>query len=110
MLREQQGFLNWLEDEGDVPYNLFVDNASTIKVSKEIIYSKRSKHFALRYLKVRDHSNHISFCPSKLNLSDPLTKALPRDSYLSMLRVGVDKPYQFDYCDDQYIKTYFFEA
>ena len=88
VLREQHGFLNWFTDvnsgSGEIPYNIFVDNASAVKVSKQSINTKRSKHFALRYLKVRDCSDHIFFVPTKANLAGPLTKALPRDSYMSM--------------------------
>ena len=84
-----------------------MDNASAVKVSKQSINTKRSKHFALRYLKVRDCSDHIFFVPTKLNLADPLTKALPRDSYMSMLYGGspCEKP-KFVY-NDQHIKVYY---
>ena len=111
LLREQQGFLNWFTDvdsgSGDIPYNIFVDNASAVKVSKQSINTKRSKHFALRYLKVRDCSDHIFFVPTKQNLADPLTKALPRESYMSMMTGGsfYEKP-KFVY-DDSDIKVYY---
>ena len=56
---------------------------------------------------MRDCSDHIFFVPTKQNLADPLTKALPRESYMSMMTGGsfYEKP-KFVY-DDSDIKVYY---
>lgn len=86
-IRDQQGFLEWFLEEGaDIPFNLFVDNQSALKVSKQVIHTKKSKHFALRLMKVRDNAEFLAYVPTGVNLADPLTKPLARPAYINMLR------------------------
>ena len=73
----------------DGPTELSVDNQGAIKLTKNDEFHKRTKHIDVRYHFVREKVAHneigISYVPSKENLSDILTKALPRD-YFARLR------------------------
>jgi len=85
VLREEQGYLSWMLEEEQLPFVMFVDNMSTIKVSQQVIPTKKSKHFALRYMKVKEHCDQLAHVPTGDNKSDPLTKPLPSDAYSKML-------------------------
>ena len=78
---QSNGFLNWYLGSGCKLPLFFADNQSAIAISKSKLVTKRSKHFALRYLLVRDHFKSFGFCPSHLNLADPLTKGLAGNKY-----------------------------
>lgn len=77
------GFLDWYLVEREMPL-IFCDNQSALKLSQSSIATKKSKHFALRYMLVQEHTKDLAYVPSGLNKSDPLTKALPRQKYLSI--------------------------
>lgn len=86
VILERQGYLSWFLQNDSLPWVHFVDNLSAIEVSRQSIPSKKSKHYALRFLKVRDNSSQLNYCPSGQNLADGLTKALSRINYMNMLR------------------------
>ena len=50
----------------------------------------------LRYLNVKDHFQSLVYCPTDINLADPLTKALPADKYIRIF----DSTYDVDVPDD----------
>ena len=84
-----QGFMQWFLDEGDLPLT-FVDNQSALALGKTTMCSKKSKHIALRFHVVREHTKDLCYCPTDLNLSDPLTKPLCAEKYLGMFLAGID--------------------
>ena len=53
---------------------LWVDNQSAITTAKAEGTKPKSRHYALRYLRVRDFAKQIMFCPTNLMKADPLTK------------------------------------
>ena len=86
IVRQQQGYLSYLLQQKEaLPYNLFVDNQSALMVSQQSIPTKKSKHFALRYLAVRDECDNLAYVPTADNRADPFTKAEPKDCYSKLL-------------------------
>ena len=53
---------------------LWVGNQSAITTAKATDTKPKSRHYALRYLRVRDAASQIVFCPTYLMKADPLTK------------------------------------
>ena len=53
---------------------LWVDNTSAICTAKSESTKPKSRHYALRYLRVRDSAEKIVFCPTHLMKADGLTK------------------------------------
>ena len=53
---------------------LWVDNESAIITAKSEDTKPRSRHYALRYLRVRDAASKIMFCPTTLQKADGLSK------------------------------------
>ena len=53
---------------------LWVDNTSAICTAKSESTKPKSRHYALRYLRVRDNAKKIVFCPTALMKADGLTK------------------------------------
>ena len=74
--------------ESDGPTELSVDNQGAIKLTKNDEFHKRTKHIDVRYHFVREKVANedicISYVPSKENLADIFTKALPRDYFASL--------------------------
>ena len=78
----EMGFLGFYENTGcekgeeGLPKEmlLWVDNESTIASAKSEEVRPKSRHFALRYLRVRDESHRLNFCPTKLQRADGFTK------------------------------------
>ena len=67
----------WVEFMMDSPSPiLFVDNKSLIDLAKQEFTTKRSKHISLRYMSIRESVDRLCYCPTGLNLSDPLTKPM----------------------------------
>ena len=62
-----------LTPEGDDAI-LWVDNQSAITISKSDELKPKSRHYALRYLRVKDYAEKIVFCPTHLQKADALTK------------------------------------
>ena len=78
---EGVGCLNFLESgnyvgKGPLPDAmwLWVDNKSAITAATSEELKPKSKHFALRYVRVRDEHARLRFCPSNLQRADGLTK------------------------------------
>jgi hypothetical protein len=53
---------------------LWVDNTSAINVAQSEETRPKSRHYALRYLRVRDAAEKLVFCPTGLQRADGLTK------------------------------------
>ena len=66
------GFLDFLGPTP--PFKLWVDNKSAIVVAQSDQTRPKSRHYALRYLRVRDASDQIEFVPTDLQKADSLTK------------------------------------
>ena len=58
----------------DTDLILWVDNTSAISTSKDKDFKPRSRHYALRHLRVRDFGDRIYYCPTTLMKADALTK------------------------------------
>lgn len=63
------------------PIKLYVDNQSALKLIKNPVFHHRTKHIDVRYHFVRERYNNgdidIEFIPSKMQIADVFTKALP---------------------------------
>ena len=59
---------------------IYEDNQSTIKLAKDWVFRKRSKHIDVKYHLVRHHVMGgdiiVNYCPSEFMLADVLTKPL----------------------------------
>ena len=80
-----QGYLGWFLENRDIPL-VFVDNLSAVALSQNSLVTKRSKHISLRFHEVREYCRDLCYCPTDLNLADPLTKPLPASKYLGMFK------------------------
>ena len=67
-------FFSPVEGDGLEECPLWVDNQSAIQVAKAADVKPRSRHYALRYLRVRDSARRLQFCPTNLMKADGLTK------------------------------------
>ncbi len=67
--------MEFLESKSGVD-PLFVDNTSAITIAKSMETTKKSRHFMLRYHKVKDNAKRLFFCPTNLQKADSLTKAV----------------------------------
>jgi len=87
VLSEHNNFLDFFEpppdkmeevNHGAAPsgsdFILWVDNQSAITTAKSEGTKPKSRHYALRYLRVKDEASKIVFCPTTLMKADPLTK------------------------------------
>ena len=61
-----------IEDAEDAV--LWVDNTSAIATAKDTDLKPKSRHYALRYHRVRDQAHRIVFCPTHFQKADALTK------------------------------------
>ena len=61
-------------DTADPDSILWVDNQSAIATAKDSDFKPKSRHYALRYLRVRGYARRIVFCPTNLMRADALTK------------------------------------
>ncbi|XP_042415174.1 uncharacterized mitochondrial protein AtMg00810-like [Zingiber officinale] len=88
------------QDEGTV---LYCDNKSAIAMAKNPVHHSRTRHIALKHHFIRqaieDKEIQLEFCRSEEQLSDILTKALPRESRYGYRNKGMldqehhSKPY-----------------
>ena len=85
-VEETLGFMKFLGDESDPP--LFVDNQSAISIAKSPDTTKKSRHFMLRYCKVRDNARRLFFCPSTLQKADAVTKNVPFETRMSLFHTA----------------------
>ena len=67
---------------------IYEDNQSTIKLAKDWVYRKRTKHIDVKYHLVRHHviggSISLVYCPSELMVADTLTKPLAEHMFKLM--------------------------
>jgi len=59
-----------LVDEAPV----WIDNSSAIQIAKQDSLKPKTRHFALRYHRVREQSDRLFFAPTWLQKADPMTK------------------------------------
>jgi hypothetical protein len=71
---------------------LWVDNQSAIATAKDSDLKPKSRHYALRYLRVRDYAEQIMFCPTNLMKADGLTKLECSTQQRRLLLHHVDNP------------------
>ncbi len=64
---------------------MHIDNQSAIKLIKNPVYHKRTKHIDVKYHFIRekyqDKTVNIEYVNSNEQLADIFTKALPRDKF-----------------------------
>ena len=77
---------------------LWLDNQSAIVTAKSEDTKPKSRHYALRYLRVRDAASKIVFCPTNLMKADGLTKLECSVSQRRLLLHNVTNP--VDYVED----------
>jgi hypothetical protein len=74
-----------LLQEQQEPTTIFCDNNSTIMLSKNHVFHKKTKHIDTRYHFMRELVNNkeicLEFCRSKEQVVDIFTKALARDAF-----------------------------
>ena len=59
---------------------LWCDNQSAVTASKSEEVKPRTRHFALRYHRVRDENDRVHFCPTKLQRAAGLTKNVSEET------------------------------
>lgn len=74
VLELSAGFKTFFDPIPDEITPLWVDNQSAISVSKSHVIKEKSRHYALRHMRVRDASKRIFYCPTNLQKADGLTK------------------------------------
>ena len=71
-----------------VPTTLFCNNQAAVRLSINPVFHQRTKHIDTKYHKTRDaqHDGEISiaYVPTREQLADLLTKALPRDQFIRL--------------------------
>lgn len=71
---------------------LYIDNQSTIRLVKNPVFHKRTKHIDIRfhYIHEKYENNDIivEYIPSELQRADILTKALPRDRFKKLCEIN----------------------
>ena len=84
-------FHQFLEELGfmsKMPTIIHEDNQPCMKLAENPQVSKRAKHIDIKFHFVRDHiqaeSIVLKYCPSKVQLADILTKALPEPQFLQL--------------------------
>jgi hypothetical protein len=77
--------LKYLLQEQHEPTTVFCDNNSTIMLSKNHVFHKKTKHIDTRYHFIRELVNNkeicLEFCRSKEQVTDIFTKSLARDAF-----------------------------
>ncbi len=72
---------------------LWVDNQSAIATAKSTDLKPKSRHYALRYLRVRDAASRIVFCPTNLMKADGLTKLECSVPQRNLILHHIDNPH-----------------
>jgi hypothetical protein len=74
-----------LLQEQHEPTTMFCDNYSTIMLSKNHVFQKKTKHIDTRYHFIKELVNNkeicLEFCRSKEQVTNIFTKVLPRDDF-----------------------------
>jgi len=69
----------------DEPISIFCDNTSAINISKNSVMHSRTKHVSIRYHflreKVAENELKLEYVPTKDQVADIFTKALPKDTF-----------------------------
>ena len=71
----------------DIPkVQIFCDNKGSIELAKNPVHHKRSKHIDIRHHFIREHIRNgtilINYVPTKDNIADLFTKAVPQANFL----------------------------
>ncbi|CAD7927226.1 unnamed protein product [Amoebophrya sp. A120] len=100
MVEKQNGLSPSLDDA-----ILWIDNQSAITTAKSTDNKPKSRHYALRYLRVRDAASQIMFCPTYLMKADGLTKLECSVPQRRLLLHHIDNPdpksFSCDASDDE---------
>ena len=76
--------LGWVQEGCEI----YCDNSSTIKLSKNPVMHGRSKHIAIRYYFLRDLSKNgeveLKYCSTQEQLADIMTKPLKLDAFVKL--------------------------
>lgn len=88
--------LNEITELSSVP-RLLIDNMSAVKLVKNPVFHKRSKHIEVRHFFVREKVEEgqltVEHVPSESQLADILTKPLCRDTFVKIRELlGIIKP------------------
>ena len=72
------------------PVTIFEDNQSTIKIANNPIMGDRTKHFEVRYHKIREYIDakkiKLEYCPTADQTADIFTKALGKVKHAKFTR------------------------
>ena len=69
---ESVGFKEFFKPLTD--WRLWIDNQSAVTIAQSEDFKPRSRHYALRHIKVREFAKHVEFCPTTAQCADALTK------------------------------------
>jgi hypothetical protein len=85
-----RSFMSELGLEEPGPTTLWVDNQSTIAMTKNSRFHARTKHIDIRHHFVREAVEHqtisVKYIPTTENIADGLTKPLPRPAFELFVR------------------------
>ncbi|CAD7943975.1 unnamed protein product [Amoebophrya sp. A120] len=88
-----------LSDEID--FRLWCDNTSAISVANAKETRPKSRHYALRWWRVKDAAKRLCFCPTHLQRADALTKQATRAQRNMLIHTTEISPeFDDDYDDD----------
>ncbi len=73
---------------------IWVDNTSAIAVAKSDETRPKSRHYALRWFRVKEHAKKICFCPTGLMRADALTKVEASLSQRRLLLHGYEPDWE----------------
>ena len=80
-----QKIIEDLQEKQKTSMPLFVDNTSTIQLSKNPKFHDRTKHINTKYHLIRHHVDaktiHLTHCPTSEQITDIFTKALGREKF-----------------------------
>ncbi|KAD3641836.1 hypothetical protein E3N88_31060 [Mikania micrantha] len=91
-----KGLLEELGEKFEMAVDIWCDNSSTIKLSKNPVMHSRTKHIDVRFHYLRDLVNqevvNLEFCKSEEQVADIMTKPLKMEMFESMRwKLGVDE-------------------